>query len=271
MSAKATGKVSAAVMASRDSRIAPRNDLCRALRRQQVDGLFLSGIQGPQPAAGLCSPKAHSRRPSSRRFPRSLKTEGDAPAWALANKMMTLAAVFMSLVTLLGILAAPWVVDFLTSLSRSGNSPRTYNPEEVALTDHDGARDVSLHPASLTRGAGDGHAQCEECLRHAGPVVVFFQPRLDDRRRGARLVDGSHMGAAQFGRVFHRRGHRRACTTRLPVSSAAGGSVTGSRRISNGRIPVSGRSCRLMGPAVIAASVVQVNVVDQRDVRLRCR
>ena len=67
-------------------------------------------------------------------FSKKLKAEGDAPAWNLANKMMTLAAVFMSLVTLAGILAAPWIVDFLTSLSRSGSSPRTYNPEEIGLT-----------------------------------------------------------------------------------------------------------------------------------------
>lgn len=67
-------------------------------------------------------------------FSKKLKSEGEAPAWQLANKMMTLAAVFMSGVTLLGIAVAPWIVDFLTSLSRSGGAPRVYDPEEIELT-----------------------------------------------------------------------------------------------------------------------------------------
>ena len=44
-------------------------------------------------------------------FSKKLKLEGEQSAWALANKMMTLAAVFMSLVTLLGIGIAPWIVE----------------------------------------------------------------------------------------------------------------------------------------------------------------
>src|SRR5437868_13666793 len=41
-------------------------------------------------------------------------TEGDEPAWRLANKVATLTAVFMSVVTLLGIIFAPQLVDLLT-------------------------------------------------------------------------------------------------------------------------------------------------------------
>src|SRR5438067_2037584 len=47
-------------------------------------------------------------------FSGKIATEGDEPAWRLANKVATLTAVFMSVVTLLGIIFAPQLVDLLT-------------------------------------------------------------------------------------------------------------------------------------------------------------
>src|SRR5213595_1053078 len=47
-------------------------------------------------------------------FSGKIATEGDLSAWRLANKVATLTAVFMSLVTLLGIVFAPQLVDLLT-------------------------------------------------------------------------------------------------------------------------------------------------------------
>src|SRR5437763_6261446 len=47
-------------------------------------------------------------------FSGKIATEGDEPAWRLANKVATLTAVFMSVVTLLGIVFAPQLVDLLT-------------------------------------------------------------------------------------------------------------------------------------------------------------
>jgi putative peptidoglycan lipid II flippase len=47
-------------------------------------------------------------------FSGTIATEGDESAWRLANKVATLTAVFMSAVTLLGILFAPQLVDLLT-------------------------------------------------------------------------------------------------------------------------------------------------------------
>ncbi|PZR79928.1 MAG: murein biosynthesis integral membrane protein MurJ [Chthoniobacterales bacterium] len=47
-------------------------------------------------------------------FSGKIATEGDEAAWRLANKVATLTAVFMSAVTLLGILFAPQLVDLLT-------------------------------------------------------------------------------------------------------------------------------------------------------------
>src|SRR5436309_15263526 len=47
-------------------------------------------------------------------FSKQIAVQGDEPAWRLANKVATLTAVFMSVVTLLGILFAPQLVELLT-------------------------------------------------------------------------------------------------------------------------------------------------------------
>src|SRR5213595_3004578 len=55
-----------------------------------------------------------------------IATEGDESAWRLANKVATLTAVFMSAVTLLGIVFAPQLVDLLTWGS--------WSPDKTELT-----------------------------------------------------------------------------------------------------------------------------------------
>src|SRR5437899_4458693 len=59
-------------------------------------------------------------------FSKQIAVQGDESAWRLANKVATLTAVFMSAVTLLGILFAPQLVDLLTW----GSWP----PDKTALT-----------------------------------------------------------------------------------------------------------------------------------------
>src|SRR5213076_3242775 len=59
-------------------------------------------------------------------FSKQIAVQGDEPAWRLANKVATLTAVFMSVVTLLGILFAPQLVDLLTWGS--------WSPDKTALT-----------------------------------------------------------------------------------------------------------------------------------------
>src|SRR5437660_4685912 len=59
-------------------------------------------------------------------FSKKIATEGDESAWRLANKVVTLTAVFMSAVTLLGIIFAPQLVDLLTWWS--------WPPDKTALT-----------------------------------------------------------------------------------------------------------------------------------------
>src|ERR1700726_1426463 len=59
-------------------------------------------------------------------FSKKIATEGDESAWQLANKVVTLTVVFMSAVTLLGIIFAPQLVDLLTWWS--------WPPDKTALT-----------------------------------------------------------------------------------------------------------------------------------------
>src|ERR1700730_2805568 len=59
-------------------------------------------------------------------FSKKIATADDQSAWRLANKVVTLTAVFMSAVTLLGIIFAPQLVDLLTWWS--------WPPDKTALT-----------------------------------------------------------------------------------------------------------------------------------------
>src|SRR5881275_2376665 len=59
-------------------------------------------------------------------FSKKIATEGDESAWRLANKVATLTAVFMSAVTLLGILFAPQLIHVMTWWS--------WSPEKTELT-----------------------------------------------------------------------------------------------------------------------------------------
>src|SRR3989449_1994781 len=59
-------------------------------------------------------------------FAKKIAVEGDESAWRLANKIATLTAIFMSAVTLLGVLFAPQLIELMTWGS--------WSPEKTALT-----------------------------------------------------------------------------------------------------------------------------------------
>ena len=63
-------------------------------------------------------------------FSKKMQSEGDESAWQLARKMLTLAAVFMSIISVFGILLAPFIIRLL--------SPGwvTETPEKIEFTVH---------------------------------------------------------------------------------------------------------------------------------------
>ena len=104
MSTKATWKVSAAVMASRVLGLAREVMFTTIFGAGAALDCFQLAFRVPNLLRDLFAEGALSQAFVTT-FSKKLKTDGDSPAWALANKMMTLAAVFMSLVTVAGVLA----------------------------------------------------------------------------------------------------------------------------------------------------------------------
>ncbi len=128
VSKKTMGLVSLAVMSSR---------VLGLIREMVLNGLF----GGPKRALGDALQTAFAL-PNMLRdlfaegalstafitvFSQTMKTEGDAAAWRLARKVMTLALVVMSTISIIGVLLAPWIVPFI--------SPGWVekNPDKVAL------------------------------------------------------------------------------------------------------------------------------------------
>jgi putative peptidoglycan lipid II flippase len=124
-STRATGIVGAAILSSR---------VLGLIREQVFAGLFGAGknldaflmaFRLPNLLRDLFAEGALSTAFITT-FSGKIATENDESAWRLANKVATLTAVFMSAVTLLGILFAPQLVDILTWWA--------WPPDKTALT-----------------------------------------------------------------------------------------------------------------------------------------
>src|SRR5438046_3968325 len=125
VSTRATGIVGAAILSSR---------ILGLIREQIFAGLFGAGkyldaflmaFRLPNLLRDLFAEGALSTAFVTT-FSGKIATEGDESAWRLANKLATLTAVVMSVVTLLGVLVAPQLVDLLTWWS--------WSPDKTALT-----------------------------------------------------------------------------------------------------------------------------------------
>ncbi len=258
MSAKATWKVSAAVMASRVLGLV-RDVVFAALFPRHLMDVFFMAFKVPNLLRDLFAEGALSQAFVTT-FSKKVKSDGPESAWALANKMMTLAAVFMSGVTVAGILAAPWIVELLTSLARSGLTPRVYDPDEVALMVtmvrimYPFILLVSL--AALVMGmlnARDifGVPALASCFFNLGSIIggVGFGYWLDPGW-GPRSLLGLAIGVVIGGLA--------QLVCQFPALAKVGYRFAADFRWKD---PGVRQILRLMGPAVIAASVVQVNVV----------
>src|SRR2546422_7544795 len=125
LSTRATGVVGIAILSSR---------ILGLIREQIFAGLFGAGkyldaflmaFRLPNLLRDLFAEGALSTAFITT-FSRKIATEGDESAWRLANKIATLTAVFMSAVTLLGIVFAPQLIHLMTWWS--------WSPEKTALT-----------------------------------------------------------------------------------------------------------------------------------------
>jgi putative peptidoglycan lipid II flippase len=254
MSAKATWKVSAAVMASR---------VLGLVRDQVFAGMFGYGIltdcfniafRIPNLLRDLFAEGALSQAFVTT-FSKRIKETGPESAWPLAARMVTIMAILMAVITLLGIVFSPELVRLLTAFGR-----KTFGPEEIALTVKmtrimwPFMLLVSL--AALVMGILNsrkifGIPALSSCFFNLGSIIAGSGIGLwMDPHCGPRTMIGMSIGVlvGGFGQLAFQ----------LPALHRLGFRY---RPNWNWNTPDVRKIFSLMGPAVISASVVQINVI----------
>ncbi len=110
---RAAGVVGLAVMCSRVLGLARELIVGHLFGAGTLTDAFNAAFQAPNLLRDLFAEGALSTAFITT-FSKKIQKEGDASAWRLANKMATLTVVFMSVVTLLGMLLAPWLTEWLS-------------------------------------------------------------------------------------------------------------------------------------------------------------
>ncbi|HEY5035865.1 MAG TPA: murein biosynthesis integral membrane protein MurJ [Chthoniobacterales bacterium] len=124
VSTKATSVVGLAVLCSRLLGLIRETVIAALFGASKNMDAFLTAFRAPNMLRDLFAEGALSTAFVTT-FSRRIATEGDQSAWRLASKVATLTLVFMSAVTLLGVLFAPYVIDVLAP---------GFAPEKAALT-----------------------------------------------------------------------------------------------------------------------------------------
>ncbi len=112
-STRATGIVGLAVMCSRVLGLAREQILAGLFGAGKYTDAFYAAFQAPNLLRDLFAEGALSTAFITT-FSKKIQVQGDESAWRLANKMATLTVVFMSVVTLLGMLVSPLLTQVLS-------------------------------------------------------------------------------------------------------------------------------------------------------------
>jgi len=251
MSTRATGVVGIAVLSSRVLGLIRETVFAGLFGAGKNLDAFLMAFRLPNLLRDLFAEGALSTAFITT-FSKKIAVEGDQSAWRLANKVATLTAVFMSAVTLLGIVFAPQLVELLTW--------GAWSPDKTALTIlltrimWPFMLLVSL--AALVMGMLNakhvfGPPAMASSYFNLGSIIAgvaigyWLDPHFGARSLGGlaigTLIGGAWQLVGQFpslwkvGYRFHADFHWRDEGVRTVLT--------------------------LMGPAVIAASAVQVNVL----------
>ena len=112
VSTKATTIVGLAVMCSRVLGLIREMVIAALFGASRNMDAYLTAFRAPNMLRDLFAEGALSTAFVTT-FSRRIATEGDQSAWRLASKVATLTLVFMSAITLLGIVFAPFVIDIL--------------------------------------------------------------------------------------------------------------------------------------------------------------
>lgn len=112
LNTRAAGVVAAAVMCSRVLGLARELIVAALFGASRWMDAFIVAFRAPNLLRDLFAEGALSTAFITV-FSKKIETEGEKSAWALASKVATLATVFMSLITVLGVLFAPGLVSLL--------------------------------------------------------------------------------------------------------------------------------------------------------------
>lgn len=249
LNTKASGIIAAAVMLSRVLGLV-REVLFNALFGTAAMGLFLIAFRLPNLLRDLFAEGALSTAFITV-FSQKIEKEGEASAWALASKMLTLTAVFMSGVSLLGVIFAEPLVHLLAPGFEAPDSEFT-----ILLTRIMYPFILLVSLAALVMGLLNSRQ-------------IFTAPAL----ASSFFNIGSILGGVAFGWVIDPSFGREALTG-LAIGTLVGGFLqlaiqfpslrkAGYRFVADFRWNDSGiqKILTLMVPSVIAASAVQINVL----------
>lgn len=120
--AKATGKIGIAVMLSRILGLIRDIFMVRLYGTSLLADCFNLAFKIPNLLRDLFAEGALSQAFVTT-FSKRLKEQGEQSAWVLANRVLSLAVVVMSVVTLLGVLLAPVIVDLILSFADKSFGP----------------------------------------------------------------------------------------------------------------------------------------------------
>jgi putative peptidoglycan lipid II flippase len=250
ISTRATGVVGIAVLCSRVLGLIREIVIASLFGASRSLDAFLTAFRAPNMLRDLFAEGALSTAFVTI-FSKKIAAEGDESAWKLANKVATLTAVFMSAVVLVGIVIAPYLVALLAP---------GFDPEKAALTVvlarvmYPFILLVSL--AALAMGMLNakhvfGVPAMASSFFNLGSIIggVALGWWLDPAF-GTRALVGLALGTLIGGFL--------QLAVQIPSLFKAGFIL---RADFNWRDEGVRKVLQLMGPAVVAASAVQVNVL----------
>ena len=124
VSARATGVVGVAILCSRLLGLVREVVIASLFGASRSLDAFLTAFRAPNMLRDLFAEGALSTAFVTT-FSKKIQNEGDRSAWGLANKVATLTTVFMSIVVIIGVIIAPFLVSILAP---------GFDAEKAALT-----------------------------------------------------------------------------------------------------------------------------------------
>jgi putative peptidoglycan lipid II flippase len=256
VSTRATGIVGIAVLCSRVLGLIREVVVASLFGASRNMDAFLTAFRAPNMLRDLFAEGALSTAFVTT-FSRRIATEGDQSAWRLASKVATLTLVFMSALTLLGILFAPAVIGILAPGFPAEKAALT-----ILLTRIMFPFILLVSLAALVMGMLNaknifGMPAMASSFFNLGSIIggvalcYWLDPQADWRHPhfGERGLVGLAIGTLLGGLL--------QLLVQLPSASRVGFRF---RFDFNWRDPGVRTILALMGPATIAASAVQINV-----------